>query len=247
MWQARVLTLQVDSGVDYRRLAPSSTTLRRNGGGHFFVGDDAQERWSEAWASAAGGVSEQVQLPVAFGRTVSCVLAEQGSKGGAEKGPASVAMFAFAELCCSGRNDASLGAADYLALSNRVGTLFVEGVPRLSLKQRNEARRFITLIDAMYEGGCRIVASAECHPDELFSAFIDAPEEEYIGGAEISLSDGPNVEASLAMGIELAEEDRLRGAELSGEKVRQLVGAFSAREEKFMYRRAVSRLQEMLG
>lgn len=54
----------------------------------------------------------------------------------------SIARFSFAELC-----NKPLSAADYLEVTDRFGTVFVEGIPRLGLEERDQARRFITFID----------------------------------------------------------------------------------------------------
>ncbi|MEO1090311.1 MAG: cell division protein ZapE [Pseudomonadota bacterium] len=74
-----------------------------------------------------------------------------------------VAWFAFEDLC-----EEALGAADYLALADRFHTLVLEDVPRLTPDKRNEARRFVTLVDALYERGMHLVCSADGAPDELY-------------------------------------------------------------------------------
>jgi len=74
-----------------------------------------------------------------------------------------VAWFDFADLC-----DRALGAADYLALTERYHTIIVDGVPMLTPDKRNEARRFMTLVDALYERGTHLVLAAEAPPERLY-------------------------------------------------------------------------------
>jgi cell division protein ZapE len=76
-----------------------------------------------------------------------------------------VAWFGFAALC-----ERPLAAGDYLALANRYHTLIVDGVPKLTRDKHNEARRFMTLVDALYEGRVNLVVSAEAGPSDLYQA-----------------------------------------------------------------------------
>lgn len=75
------------------------------------------------------------------------------------------ARFTFAELCA-----APLGPADFLALACRYHVLVVSGIPVMGPDQRNEARRFITLVDALYEHHCRLICTAEAPPEALYPA-----------------------------------------------------------------------------
>jgi cell division protein ZapE len=74
-----------------------------------------------------------------------------------------VARFEFAELC-----GAALGAGDYLALATHFHALVLDGVPRLSPDNFDEARRFIVLVDTLYEHRVKLIASAEAQPDQLY-------------------------------------------------------------------------------
>ncbi len=74
-----------------------------------------------------------------------------------------VARVAFWELC--GR---PLGPADYLAVAEAVRVLILEDIPRLSRSNFNEAKRFVTLIDALYEAKVRLIASAADMPERLY-------------------------------------------------------------------------------
>jgi cell division protein ZapE len=73
-----------------------------------------------------------------------------------------VARFTFDELC-----DRPLGPLDYLHLAHRFHTLVLEGVPRLVPERRAAARRFINLIDTLYDARVGLIVSAEAEPDDL--------------------------------------------------------------------------------
>jgi peroxisome-assembly ATPase len=73
------------------------------------------------------------------------------------------ALFSFSRLCAT-----NLGPADYISLASHYHTLILDHIPILSLSLKNEARRFITLLDALYECKCRLLIRAEAGPDELF-------------------------------------------------------------------------------
>jgi len=74
-----------------------------------------------------------------------------------------VAVFSFARLCRK-----PLGAADYLAIARHYHTVFIVGIPMMGPENRNEAVRFITLIDALYEYKVKLVASADAAPVALY-------------------------------------------------------------------------------
>ena len=73
------------------------------------------------------------------------------------------ALFTFPQLC-----GATLGPADYITLASTYHTICITDVPVLGFLQKNEARRFITLLDAMYEARCRLLVTADADPDSIF-------------------------------------------------------------------------------
>jgi cell division protein ZapE len=76
-----------------------------------------------------------------------------------------VARFAFTDLC-----DRPLGAGDYLAIAQDFHTVIIDAIPRMHAENRNEAKRFITLIDTLYDNRVKLLASAEAEAHELYDA-----------------------------------------------------------------------------
>ena len=115
------------------------------------LGAAATARIDEIWRDLTGGREEELCLEV---------------KGRAVRLPrywAGMARASFWDLCGQ-----PLGPADYLALVGAVKLLVLEGVPRLDATKFNEAKRFVTLVDALYEGQVRLICSAEDEPERLY-------------------------------------------------------------------------------
>ncbi len=75
-----------------------------------------------------------------------------------------VAVFSFKRLCAEAR-----GASDYLAIARRYHSVFIVGVPKLGPENRNEAARFVTLVDALYEYKVKLIATADADPADLYA------------------------------------------------------------------------------
>ena len=95
-----------------------------------------------------------LDLAVPGGRTLRVPKALKG-----------VAVFSFKKLCGEAR-----GAADYLAIARRFHTVILVGIPKLGPDNRNEAARFVTLIDALYEHKVKLLAAADAQPESLYVA-----------------------------------------------------------------------------
>ena len=76
-----------------------------------------------------------------------------------------VAVFSFKRLCAEAR-----GASDYLSVARAYHTVIIVGIPRMGPENRNEAARFVTLIDALYESRVKLLATAAAKPEELYTA-----------------------------------------------------------------------------
>ena len=76
-----------------------------------------------------------------------------------------VGVFSFKRLCGEAR-----GAADYLAVARAYHTVIVVGIPKMGPDRRNEAARFVTLIDALYEHKVKLIAAADAIPEDLYAA-----------------------------------------------------------------------------
>ena len=93
-------------------------------------------------------------LDVGGGRTLAVPKSLKGA-----------AVFSFARLCRDAR-----GAADYIAIAQNYHTIILVGIPQMSPAMRNEAARFVTLIDTLYEYRVKLLAAADALPDELYVA-----------------------------------------------------------------------------
>ena len=145
--KARCEVFEVDGGRDYR-------LSRLRGRPVYHVPADAA-------AEAALAETFADLTDAAPGRPVDIKL--KGRKLHVPRAARGVAWFSFADLC-----EKPLGPADFLAIARDFHTVLISGIPRLRPEQRNEARRFVTLIDALYEHRVNLVCSAEAEPAALY-------------------------------------------------------------------------------
>lgn len=146
--RARLDVVRMDAGRDYRRQALEGQDL------WIAPADEAgRSRFEELWRQMTEGAREKSETLTVSGREVRAPRAAAGC-----------CRFVFAELC-----GAALGASDYLALARRYRALFLENVPRMGPDQRDRAKRFVTLVDALYEADATLVALADAEPDQLYA------------------------------------------------------------------------------
>jgi cell division protein ZapE len=87
----------------------------------------------------------------------------KGRKVAVREAAMGVARFEFSDLCVK-----PLGALDYLAIARTFHTVMISGIPKLSPQKKDEARRFVNLIDTLYDGGVCLIAAADADPHELY-------------------------------------------------------------------------------
>ncbi|NNG05854.1 MAG: cell division protein ZapE [Inquilinus sp.] len=143
----RLDVLELDGGVDYRLARLMGVEVY-----HQPLGPAALRALEQAFATLTGGAAG-----------VAATLELKGRRLEIPRAAKEVAWFTFEELC-----DRPLGAADYLALATHYRTVIVAGVPVMGEAERNQAKRFMTLIDALYEHKAKTVIAAEAVPQELY-------------------------------------------------------------------------------
>lgn len=209
----RLRVIQVGGSLDYRSLPPPAQQPAVGGGlralaartpGTFHHGPGAERVLLAEWiarggtgpgnADSSGGGSRPAsageigpaaspstrELPVGFGRTLPVHI---------HTGDA--AWFSFGELCAPSPGGRPLGASDYHAVAAEFRHVYVSGVPVLSKKQRNEARRLVLLIDSLYEARCAVHLAATAPLDALLSPLLAASgdDDQMMGGAEIAVDE----------------------------------------------------------
>jgi cell division protein ZapE len=154
----RMDVVRLEASSDYRQ-------RREDLGQVYFTPADSRARAAinALYATLGGGAPEKpttievkrrrIEIPQAAGR---------------------VARLSFSALCGQ-----ALSPADYMALADNFDTVIVEDVPAMAPEQRNEARRFITLIDILYEARVLLIVSAAREPFELYHAAFGAEAREF--------------------------------------------------------------------
>jgi len=208
--QERCEILAVQEGPDHRLLGTLAV-----GAYHHPLGDKARQALDQAFANLAdGGAVQHVKCQVMMGRTLDVPRAVPGR----------VARFSFDELCLQ-----AYGAADYLALAQQFPALILDDVPIMYFNERDKIRKFIVLLDVLYEHGVRFVCSAAAPPEQLFQQPL--PDRDFNGGHK-------------DQALQFVENTSDPAYQATPPSFSQLMEGVRE-DEKFASSRAVSRLVEM--
>ena len=146
MLEDRLQVVELESPTDYRQHRLQGAQV------YFHPARQATADIAAIWSDLTGGAIDQPLMLEVNGRKVEIPRFANG-----------VGRASFWDLCSR-----PLGAADYLAIARTVRVLILEDIPQLSSANYNEAKRFVTLIDALYEARVRLIASAAEAPERLY-------------------------------------------------------------------------------
>jgi cell division protein ZapE len=149
MLEQRMEIVNLDARTDFRL---EKLTGRKVW--HVPADDAASAALDDAWRRLVGSASGMPQELAIKGRKLRVPRAAMG-----------VARFFFHDLC-----EQPLAAADYLRIAHEFHTLIVDRIPLMGYDERNAAKRFIILIDTLYDHAVKLVASAAAEPDALYRA-----------------------------------------------------------------------------
>lgn len=139
-------TVMLDGPKDYRRLKFAGAEVYR-----FGFGPDVDAEMDRLWLRLTGGQRGQKAVLSSLGREIPVPLAAMGA-----------ARFSFHELC-----EKPLGARDYVRLAHAYDAVMIEHVPQFDRTKSNAAKRFILLVDTLYDRGVKLAASFAVPLDQL--------------------------------------------------------------------------------
>lgn len=146
MLEDKLEVVELESPTDYRQHRLAGTQV------YFHPARTAAATIAAIWTDLTGGAADQPLVLEVNSRSVTLPRFANG-----------VGRASFWDLCSK-----PLGPADYLAIARAVRVLILEDIPQLSSANYNEAKRFVILIDALYEAKVRLIASAADVPERLY-------------------------------------------------------------------------------
>lgn len=155
LMKSRLDVLEVDSGVDYRLRTLEQVEIY-----HYPADAAAEASMAEYFSAIDGGEGEVGGEIEVLGRMIPTRRRGHG-----------VIWFDFAALCGGPRSQ-----NDYLELAQRYHTVLVSGIPAMSAHNSNEARRFTWLVDVFYDHKVKLIATADCEPEALYTEGVQSGE-----------------------------------------------------------------------
>jgi cell division protein ZapE len=153
--QSHVELIPLDGPTDYRRLKFAGEEVF-----HFGTGPAVDAAMDRLWQKLTGGAPARPEAVHSLGRDIPVPLAAMGA-----------ARFPFAALC-----ESPLGARDYLRLAHAYDTLVIDNIPQFGATNPSAAKRFILLVDTLYDRGIKLAASFAVPLEQLMDGSRNARE-----------------------------------------------------------------------
>lgn len=232
------LVMNMNSSIDYRRL------LVHELDNYFFVNDvnDHEDAGDEIFQHVLEKYEEQNKKRITSYTEDNFIIDGEKKKRRVEIGfnrtmdikqgfavKDIICRFKFDELC---RRE--LGSSDYRAIASQFRIIMLQDIPLLTLREHDQARRFITLVDELYEGRCCVACIAIANPDNLFVDNINIQAKNSINSSNTNHDENIETNVGEMFGIDVAQSN--------GKTIGELA---SVKELSFAFKRASSRLVEM--
>lgn len=186
--QERMEAVRLDARADFRLEKLSGVPV-------WHAPADADAALDNTWRRLTGGHAAPEQTFVVKGRTLRVPRAAMGA-----------ARFSFHDLC-----EQPLAAADYLRIAHEFHTVLIDRIPVMELDRRNAAKRFIVLVDTLYDHAVKLIASAAAEPDRLYRASAGSEAQEFRRTASRLIEMGSQSYLALPHGRRAAGAESVEG------------------------------------
>lgn len=244
---SRCQSVDMKAHTDYREVLSNYDTHR-----NLYVGFDNEDAWQKLIKPVIGDDAPVPSSVWVYGRNINIPKTY---------GDGTVCYFDYDHVC-----QGLFASSDYISITSKFQTIIIDKVPIMTMKMKNEAKRFITFLDSIYESKCQFYMRSQVDLEYLFfpdvfhqdneeisalvaesnksNDLLEVQEEEMFAKTRIALDSPyrPNVSSYDSETTETYVEPV--------EKVEQGVGdmrAFTGEDEQFAYKRAILRIKEMVG
>lgn len=227
--ESRCITLDMTSDNDYRKLLTEKT---KESSMVVKLSPDHENTWKILLNKHIRDRKGQTDSLMVYGREVQVPWLADG-----------IARFEFEVLCNSLK-----GPGDYISLASKYHTFIIDNVPVFSATMKSQARRFITLLDELYEARCQLVVRTEAELDDLFFPDSKLEQEDKLSDMEMYSRTQQDLISPYRPNVATYEnrnsefQDQMANLEKTNFTS---VKKFTGEDEKFAYKRAVSRIREM--